>query len=364
MSLPTYAKFCRLPPQKLQDAKQAFAEMERMGICKKSSSPWASPLHMVKKSDVSWRPCSDYRRLNLITMLEHYPLSNMQDLIGALHGAKFSPRWISWNTTSKFQSIQTIYRRPPSSPRLEHLPSPTWPSGSETLGRCSNDSWTGFWATFHEHLDHVRTVLKRLQENGFVIRFDKCTFGAEKVDFLGHEISSSGVRPMASKVDAVSKFPTPSTVKGLQEFIDMVNYYHRSVPEVAKTMLPLNKPPSRMWNGSWQERSCWPTRMTGTPLRLTTDASNLACGVVLEQMVNGRPQPLAFYSRKLKPAETRYSNLDRELTVVYLTCLLRFLFLCLELIREWKKKLYFFFFLVYICYWYKLVSTLSQPITI
>ncbi|XP_066969128.1 uncharacterized protein [Macrobrachium rosenbergii] len=61
---PTHAKFLRLPPQKLQDAKRAFAEMEQMGICAKASSPQASPLHMGKKSDGSWKPCGDYSRLN------------------------------------------------------------------------------------------------------------------------------------------------------------------------------------------------------------------------------------------------------------------------------------------------------------
>ncbi|XP_066969178.1 uncharacterized protein [Macrobrachium rosenbergii] len=54
---PTHAKFRRLSPRKLQDVKRAFAEMERMGICKKASSPWASPLRMVKKVDDSWRLC-------------------------------------------------------------------------------------------------------------------------------------------------------------------------------------------------------------------------------------------------------------------------------------------------------------------
>ncbi|XP_066964338.1 uncharacterized protein [Macrobrachium rosenbergii] len=44
---PTHAKFWRLPPRRLQEARDAFAEMERMGMCKKASSPWASPLHMV-----------------------------------------------------------------------------------------------------------------------------------------------------------------------------------------------------------------------------------------------------------------------------------------------------------------------------
>ena len=74
---PVYSRFRRLNPEKLAAAKTSFTEMERMGICSKASSPWASPLHMVHKSDGSWRPCGDYRRLNLITEPDHYPLPNI-----------------------------------------------------------------------------------------------------------------------------------------------------------------------------------------------------------------------------------------------------------------------------------------------
>ncbi|ROT85278.1 Transposon Ty3-I Gag-Pol polyprotein [Penaeus vannamei] len=85
---PVHSKFRLLSPEKLQAAKQAYSEMERMGICQKASSPWASPLHLVRKPEGTWRPCGDYRRLNLITEPDHYPLPNMADLTSNLHGAK------------------------------------------------------------------------------------------------------------------------------------------------------------------------------------------------------------------------------------------------------------------------------------
>ena len=84
---PVYSRFRRLPPKKLAAAKDSFAEMERMGICKKASSPWSSPLHMVPKSDGSWRPCGDYRRLNLKTIPDHYPLPHITDIMASVTGA-------------------------------------------------------------------------------------------------------------------------------------------------------------------------------------------------------------------------------------------------------------------------------------
>ena len=83
-----YSRFRRLNPEKLAPAKTSFTEMERMGICSKASSPWASPLHMVHKSDGSWRPCGDYRRLNLITEPDHYPMPNIADFTNSIGTAR------------------------------------------------------------------------------------------------------------------------------------------------------------------------------------------------------------------------------------------------------------------------------------
>ncbi|XP_064099384.1 uncharacterized protein LOC135210412 [Macrobrachium nipponense] len=113
MGPPTYAKFCRLPPKRLQDAKHAFANMEQMGICRKVSNPWTSPLYTVKKSDGNRRPCGDYRHLNLVTTPDHYPLPNMRTFMGP----SSSRRWTYSSPTSKFLYTPTTFPKQLSSHR-------------------------------------------------------------------------------------------------------------------------------------------------------------------------------------------------------------------------------------------------------
>ena len=347
---PTFSKFRRLDPDRLAAAKKVFRDLEEIGICQKASSPWSSPLHIVVKKDGSLRPCGDYRRLNMVTEPDHYPLPNMADVTTFLHGSKI------FSTLDLLKGYYQVPMNPEDVPKTAI----TTPFGTYTFNfSCFGlrnagatfqrmmDDLLGdlpfcvayiddiliFSASPAEHLRHLRTVLDRLQTAGLVLRHDKCVFGAKEVNFLGHRISSKGVLPLPSKVSAVASFPVPSSVKSLQEFVGMVNYYHRFIPHIASTMAPLyavlkGKPKSLTW-GPTQEAAFQAAKQAlssatyltfpapGAPLTLSTDASDIAIGGVLEQVIHGTPQPIAFFSRKLSPAESRYSTFDRELLAVY-----------------------------------------------
>jgi hypothetical protein len=89
----------------------------------------------------------------------------------------------------------------------------------------------------HEKLLHQ--IFTKLKNHGLVINLEKCTFGASSVDYLGHRVSAEGVRPLPSYVQAVEEVPQPGTVKQLQAFLRLVNFYRRFLPAIASKLKPL-----------------------------------------------------------------------------------------------------------------------------
>ena len=86
------------------------------------------------------------------------------------------------------------------------------------------------------HKQHLRLLFQQLQEHGLVINVSKCQFGHSSLDFLGHRITH---RSIPEKVEAITQFTQPTTVKRLQEFVGIVNFYCRFIPGAAQLMIPL-----------------------------------------------------------------------------------------------------------------------------
>jgi len=95
--------------------------------------------------------------------------------------------------------------------------------------------------TAEEHYKHLRRLFQRLQQFGVAVNIAKCVFGVSEVSFLGHLISTKGLAPSPQKMEAIVKFPEPKDVKGLRRFLGMINFYHRFLPNIANTQVPLQE---------------------------------------------------------------------------------------------------------------------------
>ena len=79
------------------------------------------------------------------------------------------------------------------------------------------------------HKGHLHQLFQWLQEYDLEINISKCQFGRDSINFLGHRVTPTGITPLPDKVDAIKRYP-PAYYKGLQEFVGMVNFYHRLIP--------------------------------------------------------------------------------------------------------------------------------------
>ena len=194
-----------------------------------------------------------------------------------------------------------------------------------------------------DHLDRLETVLQKLQKHGLRVELDKCKFFQTEIKFLGHVISEQGVRTDPDKVQVVTDWPTPVTLRQVRSFLGFASYYRRFVEKFASIARPLYDLVSRcnenggkrrsktadistLWNEECEHAFCsLKDKLTSTPtltypdftrpFMLEVDASNFGLGAVLSQIQNGQLRVVAYASRGLRRPERQvgYSSEKIEL---------------------------------------------------
>lgn len=348
---PYRTKRRELPIAKRQAVEDEFKSLESSGVVRRSSSPWASAIHVVTKSDGTFRPCGDYRYLNSITIHDSYPMPLITDIMNSLHGM---------TVFSKIDLLKAFHQIPVAPDDImktavitpfglfEYVMMPfglrnaaqSFQRHIDTVLRdvdCARpylDDILVFSPNISVHQEHLDSVLRKLNGNNLIINLKKCIFFAQEVQFLGHLVSSKGVRPLPEKIETISQLKLPKTVTNLRSFLGAVNFYHRFIPQASSLLAPLSslttgpKTSAIKWTEStiatFESVKCALTGLVAlkfydpkAELQLTTDASDHAVGAVLHQISDCTLEPLEFFSRKLNSAQANYSAFDRELLAIH-----------------------------------------------
>ncbi|CCO35566.1 hypothetical protein RSOLAG1IB_11470 [Rhizoctonia solani AG-1 IB] len=321
------------------------------GKIRPSKSPAGAPVMFVKKADRLLRLVVDYQKLNKVTVKDVYPLPRQDNLMAKLQDARiFTKLDLQWGYNNvrikEGDEWKTVFKTKYGS--FEYLVMPFGLTNAPAaFQRFMNNLFCDllditvvvyldgiliFSKDPGEHSKHVREVLQRLAKNQLFCKPLKCHFHVMIVEYLGIQILPKGFSMDEKKVEAVTSWPVPKTVKQVQVFLGFVNYLRRFIPDFSSIARPLQNLTQKDKPWKWEElkdnsfqelKQCvtnQPVLVHSNPSKpyfLETNASGVAMGAILSQRLDDRRlHPITYMSKSFNDAERNYDTHDKELLAI------------------------------------------------
>lgn len=342
----------RIPWAKEREVTELVKDMANNGIIEPSTSPWSSPVVLVKKKDGSTRFCVDYRMLNNVTKKDSYPLPRIDDTLDMLSGMK----WFSTiDLKSGYWQVEIDPKDKEKTAFSTGIGNGLWQFKVMPFGLCNApatferlmervmvgllgdvclvylDDIIIMGRTFKEHLRNMEKVFTRLRNATLKLSPKKCALFKKEVSYLGHIISPEGVKTDPEKIKAVQDWPTPKNKSEVRSFLGLCTYYRRFVKKFSDIARPLHRLTEEkrdfVWDSTCEDayqelkRCLCETPILGYPSRdgrfvVDTDASNTGIGGVLSQIQGEHTVVIAYFSKSLSKPERNYCVTRRELLAV------------------------------------------------
>ena len=189
-----------------------------------------------------------------------------------------------------------------------------------------------FSKTPQEHLSHIRMVFEKLKSANLSMKKSKCSFFSKEIQYLGHILSATGIRPLPAKTHAIQHMQPPMTPKQVRAFLGLVGYYRKLIKGFAKIAKPLTLLTRQQVKFEWtlEHHTAFlhlkeaivqaPILHYPSPDKryiVYTEASDDACRAQLLQEHNSTEFPVAFLSHTFTETKQKWSTTEQEAYGIY-----------------------------------------------